>query len=73
MTDHDRQHLLSPNMSSPGFSSGQPSPLKPMYALSMEQNHGYEPTPNLDDIENLNKANYEDLVRSRFRYGDANC
>jgi hypothetical protein len=62
--DHDQQHLLSPSMSSPGFSSGHPSSLKPLHILSHGQSTGYQPTPTFEDFETLKEASYEDAVCS---------
>jgi hypothetical protein len=51
--EQDQQHLLSPSMSSPGFSSGHPSPLQ---LLTHEQSAQYE------DFEDLKEAEVEDAV-----------
>jgi hypothetical protein len=58
--EQDQQHLLSPSMSSLGFSSGQPSPLKPLHPLSLHQSHH---GPVYDDFENLKEAEIEDAVQ----------
>jgi hypothetical protein len=60
--DHDQQHLLSPSMSSPGLSSGPPSPLKPLHLLSPKHNPGYNQTLNFTDPDLLKHASNEDAV-----------
>jgi hypothetical protein len=52
----DQQHLLSPSMSSPGFSSGHPSPLQLLQLLTHEQSAQYE------DFVDLKEAEVEDAV-----------
>jgi hypothetical protein len=61
--EQDQQHLISPNMSSLGFSSGQPSPLKPLHPLSLDQSPEYHHGPVYDDFENLKEAEIEDSVQ----------
>jgi hypothetical protein len=61
--EQDQQHLLSPSMSSPGFSSRQPSPLKPLHPLSLDQSPEYHHGPVYDDFENLKEAEVEDAVQ----------
>jgi hypothetical protein len=65
--DHDQQHLLSPSMSSPGLSSGHPSPLKPLHLVTYEQNHAYHHEQTFEDYENLKDATHEDAVRAKHR------
>jgi hypothetical protein len=50
-------------MSSLGFSSGQPSPLKPLHPLSLDQSPDYHHGPVYDDFENLKEAEIEDSVQ----------
>lgn len=68
----DHQHLLSPSLSSPGFSSGQPSPvfssgqpspLKPMHLVHQDQSEQYQHTPAFNDFEHLKQAQRDDAVR----------
>lgn len=59
--DHDQQHLLSPSMSSPGYSSGHPSPMKPLHLQS--QNPAYHHGPDYQDFEHLKEVSHEDAVR----------
>jgi hypothetical protein len=60
--EQDQQHLLSPSMSSPGFSSGQPSPLKPLQLHIYEESEHYQHTSTFDDFEKLREAELEDAV-----------
>ncbi|KAF2031857.1 hypothetical protein EK21DRAFT_26811, partial [Setomelanomma holmii] len=60
--DHDQQHLLSSNMASPSFSSGHPSPLKPLHLLSHNQSRAYHHAPTFEDFENLQEASHEDAA-----------
>jgi hypothetical protein len=73
---NDQPHLLSSfhSMPSPGFSSGHPSPLKPLHLLK-EGPTGYQHTATFHDYENLKEASYEDIVHlqnipSLYRNGD---
>jgi hypothetical protein len=72
--DHDQKHLLSPSMSSPGFSPGHPSPafspehplpLKPQHLVAHEQDSTYHYGPRLEDYDSLKDASNEDAVRDK--------
>lgn len=66
--EQDQQHLLSPAMSSPGFSSGQPSPLKPLHLLNHGQNTQYQHAPTFEDFEHLKEAKKDDVqLKVRIR------
>ncbi|KAF2130059.1 hypothetical protein P153DRAFT_366534 [Dothidotthia symphoricarpi CBS 119687] len=53
------QHLLSPALSSPGFSSGQSTPLKP-YHPALPNNPHYQHEPTFADFHNTHVAKKED-------------
>jgi hypothetical protein len=61
-----QQHLLSPALSSPGFSaghsSGQSSPLKPMHLVTDMNTsyHGHD--QGFDDFDHIKSAQVEDEV-----------
>lgn len=61
--EQDLQHLLSPYMSSPELSYGQPSPLKPLHLLSQDHSTDYQPAPTSEDFEPLKEVQVEDAVR----------
>ncbi|KAH7394232.1 hypothetical protein DE146DRAFT_661185 [Phaeosphaeria sp. MPI-PUGE-AT-0046c] len=75
---YDRQHLLSPGMSSPalsspgfpspGLSSGQPSPLKSTHVFYQDEQTSYQPTAQFQNLEKLNDAANQDIIlKSRIR------
>jgi hypothetical protein len=70
--DDQQQHLLSPNMSTSGFSSpglspGHPSPLKPLHLLSAQElPENQHSSHDLEDLEQLKAASHSDAVRPSF-------
>jgi hypothetical protein len=64
---NDQQHLLfsSPSMSPSGLSSGNPTPLKPLYEHEEESSTGYQHKGIFEDHENIKVASDEDAVRSQ--------
>ncbi len=61
--EYDQQRLLSPGMPSPGYSSGQPSPIKPLHLVDASGATHYQHAPSFDDFDNVKVASKEDAVR----------
>ena len=61
--EQDQQHLLSPSMSLPGFSSAYPLSLQPVQLLSHGKSTQYHHTSTYDDYEVIKEAEVEDAVR----------
>jgi hypothetical protein len=60
--DDQQQHLLSPNMSSPGLSSGHPSPLKPLHLLSVQETPYQHQSHDIEDLNHFKDASNQDAV-----------
>ncbi|CAO2656354.1 Nn.00g051570.m01.CDS01 [Neocucurbitaria sp. VM-36] len=64
--DPTHQHLLSPALSS--FSSGQPSPIKPMHLIEHNERKQYHNAPVFQDFEHLKVAQTDDVhLKARIR------